>query len=1357
MFGNSSEHTTESAKFHRIPTAVWVGLADGSRCSITEMIAVVVTVRKPLEASLGPVNVSVLPNHERNSETCMLIGRDLGAALGLCLDLGAGVVRSAEKSADEPIVDNSDFVRYVDQLSATTAAQPRLVDACTTEYLTPSLPEDLSKKVKALINRSVAEGFFQEPTLPGYRLAFRNLSKEDKPDCVEQVAALFVDLPDTPIATAKSRLYALHAYKKLAEGQKSVYSKLIEAYVARGFWRPVSGDEVTSTRITLPPCPCFVTNWERKPRVVLDCRPVNQALGKVSSPRVIPWTLILAMRLQGDVVLLQGDCEAAFYKCRLLRHTVLIQAATGLFECLRVSFGLHFGPGSLTTGIHRIETSIRNVLTELWPLVNMVIRWYVDDLVMSADDVAIAVAGFAMVIYALLLLGFSAQMAKVAALVHSSVVNQFKEACRQYGVQLPVKERVEILGLTASFDDNHLVLDCNRQSRWSVVEAFLECRSPTKRLAFQAAGAAAYDVGQIHPIERLVSDCLRAIVGRAFSHLAWGTEYDIGKLSDHLREAYCAILDWLRELTPADKCMHRSLLRSCKSEPVRLILETDASLTGGGFSLWVGSDSAQVGDCGTFELGSAAWRWTARSSCWHSNRRELAALWRGILFTSTLLTAWISSQSSPDRAVLVIRTDNAACARWANDVKVSRALEARALQRLAAAIRAEIVLIKAHGVEVSMRHLPGVLNVRADRLSRALERKTRGGSQLGRLMQDHLDPPVRVAQELDDFVCRLGELPVAKRVDVPQFEPIGQPFDRVCQLQECDTPVETHSVGLADTVASRSWDVDCALHGWKTLRFAFQAWSGSVAIPLDYPTAYSDEDVWSFIRSLQRSSRAAVVDDAENRKLPTKFHVDKDGTLFYKCAGADGKLFLAFYVPSDCNFTRRLLARVYHKAGAHCSAQATVERAIEAGFFTPRLRQVVTNEMATCVRCQVLSSRREWAVTPGQAGGGPGFDLYRLALETPEPYLWVGIDVLSLGPFKCLTCVCLLTKHACWIALGGGQTAEELLEATERVARRQGGCRFRYIVCDGAVGSRTYTMEVGRRLNAQVVLQDPRAPWAGGFETHHRIGLKAARVLFHGYSRNCDWGNSVVAQDFCDEVCSIINSRPLTSGDVTQDARVVALTPNSLRFGYSLRGHQGVGLITPDLAGSSEAMDDAEKSAFVGRRAHLMRSFVNHYLPARRRAVFETLSGGSRPTQPFRVGDSVIIHQPSRKQDACWRTGWVVSCLSTHRYRVLHSSPRAGAERITIENHYNLHPLKLACEVHAGPTLVGARLRVLLSHADGFRDYHWGTILVDRSEDDRVLIVWDVADEGVSAREWLALSQETWDYGEGHVTPDDQP
>ncbi|EER02560.1 hypothetical protein Pmar_PMAR005901 [Perkinsus marinus ATCC 50983] len=1110
MFGNSSEHTTESAKFHRIPTAVWVGLADGSRCSITEMIAVVVTVRKPLEASLGPVNVSVLPNHERNSETCMLIGRDLGAALGLCLDLGAGVVRSAEKSADEPIVDNSDFVRYVDQLSATTAAQPRLVDACTTEYLTPSLPEDLSKKVKALINRSVAEGFFQEPTLPGYRLAFRNLSKEDKPDCVEQVAALFVDLPDTPIATAKSRLYALHAYKKLAEGQKSVYSKLIEAYVARGFWRPVSGDEVTSTRITLPPCPCFVTNWERKPRVVLDCRPVNQALGKVSSPRVIPWTLILAMRLQGDVVLLQGDCEAAFYKCRLLRHTVLIQAATGLFECLRVSFGLHFGPGSLTTGIHRIETSIRNVLTELWPLVNMVIRWYVDDLVMSADDVAIAVAGFAMVIYALLLLGFSAQMAKVAALVHSSVVNQFKEACRQYGVQLPVKERVEILGLTASFDDNHLVLDCNRQSRWSVVEAFLECRSPTN----------------VWPSKRL-------------ARLPWGTEYDIGKLSDHLREAYCAILDWLRELTPADKCMHRSLLRSCKSEPARIVLKSATVV----HSNWVVRHGGGLRDPAV-------------------------------------------GTSSPDRAVLVIRTDNAACARWANDVKVSRALEARALQRLAAAIRAEIVLIKAHGVEVSMRHLPGVLNVRADRLSRALERKTRGGSQLGRLMQDHLDPPVRVAQELDDFVCRLGELPVAKRVDVPQFEPIGQPFDRVCQLQECDTPVETHSVGLADTVASRSWDVDCALHGWKTLRFAFQAWSGSVAIPSDYPTAYSDEDVWSFIRSLQRSSRAAVVDGAENRKLPTKFHVDKDGTLFYKCVGADGKLFLAFYVPSDCNFTRRLLARVYHKAGAHCSAQATVERAIEAGFFTPRLRQVVTNEMATCVRCQVLSSRREWAVTPGQAGGGPGFDLYRLALETPEPYLWVGIDVLSLGPFKCLTCVCLLTKHACWIALGGGQTAEELLEATERVARRQGGCRFRTQEPLGPAGSKLIT--------------------GSGSKQHE---------------------SCFTATDFCDEVCSIINSRPLTSGDVTQDARVVALTPNSLRFGYSLRG----------------------------------------------------------------------------------------------------------------------------------PTLVGARLRVLLSHADGFRDYHWGTILVDRSEDDRVLIVWDVADEGVSAREWLALSQETWDYGEGHVTPDDQP
>ncbi|KAF4741172.1 hypothetical protein FOZ62_018074, partial [Perkinsus olseni] len=182
------------------------------------------------------------------------------------------------------------------------------------------------------------------------------------------------------------------------------------------------------------------------------------------------------------------------------------------------------------------------------------------------------------------------------------------------------------------------------------------------------------------------------------------------------------------------------------------------------------------------------------------------------------------------------------------------------------------------------------------------------------------------------------------------------------------------------------------------------------------------------------------------------------------------------------------------------------------------------------------------------------------------------------------------------------------------------------------VGSDTLYATV--QLEAEPTLL--RAPWAGGFEAHHRLGLKAARVLFRGYSRSCDWSNPVLAQDFCDEICAIINSRPLTSGDVTHDARVVALTPNSLRFGYSVRSHQGVGLTVPKLNSGGqhgEAMDDAERSAFVGRRAHLMRAFVNDYLPARRRAVLEAL-GGRGPAQPrFYVGDSVIVHQPSRKQD----------------------------------------------------------------------------------------------------------------------------
>ncbi|KAF4758468.1 hypothetical protein FOZ63_028531, partial [Perkinsus olseni] len=654
-FGYSAHRSSESKGFHKIPTAVWVGLADGSRCSITETLSLFVTVKEPPEVTLGPVKVSVLPNHEKTSETRMLIGRDLGAALGLCLDLSTGTVRRAAIPPGEPVAEEADYIRYVEQLEAVTTAQPRLKEDQASGYLKPLLPGDVRQKAEAVVQRLVALGDFQDPALPGYRLSFRRLAHGEDPDCVEQLAALFIDLPETPMAEVRSRLYAQHAYNKLTCEQKAIYAKLIDAYVVRGFWRAVGPGGTSTHRIPLPPCPCFA--GEPCPGEGL------QPAGHPVDPRPV---------------------DAA---------TGGPPATTGRL----VSFGLHFGPGLLTTGVHRVEQQIRDLIIGLWPLVNVVIRWYVDDLMMSADDAITAVAAFAVVISVLLLLGFTAQMAKVAALVHPSVLPEFGKACQQFDVRVPVKERVEILGLSASFDDQHLVLDCNRQSRWSAVDSFLSCERPTKRQAFQAAGAASYDVAQVHPIARLVSDCLRAVVGRAFSRVPWSSSYDPGGLSEPLGRAYDAILRWLKELNPKDGCSHRSLLRFSPRQEVNLVLETDASLTGAGFSLWVGPDDAQLGDVGTYELGSAAWRWTARASCWHSNRRELSALWRGVLFTSTLLSTWTATQSSPCRTTLTIRTDNAACARWADNVKVSRALEARALQRLAAAIRAEVLELRGLG------------------------------------------------------------------------------------------------------------------------------------------------------------------------------------------------------------------------------------------------------------------------------------------------------------------------------------------------------------------------------------------------------------------------------------------------------------------------------------------------------------------------------------------------------------------------------------------------------------------------------------------------------------------------------------
>ncbi|KAF4647446.1 hypothetical protein FOL46_004208, partial [Perkinsus olseni] len=205
--------------------------------------------------------------------------------------------------------------------------------------------------------------------------------------------------------------------------------------------------------------------------------------------------------------------------------------------------------------------------------------------------------------------------------------------------------------------------------------------------------------------------------------VSWSAVYKVSALPEPLQQAYRTTLEWMRELGPHGEqkpCIHRSPIIDGKVG-LEFILETDASLLGWGWSLQMRpSESADV--VSLTELAAAAGRWSARESVYHSNRRELIALWRGLQFTVSFLEYYSKSRSPARTCSLTIKSDNVSTVQWSSGKRPSKALEARAIQRLASVIEEELEMARTLA-SVTITHVPGVLNVRADRLSRLLERK----------------------------------------------------------------------------------------------------------------------------------------------------------------------------------------------------------------------------------------------------------------------------------------------------------------------------------------------------------------------------------------------------------------------------------------------------------------------------------------------------------------------------------------------------------------------------------------------------------------------------------------------------------
>ncbi|EEQ99300.1 hypothetical protein Pmar_PMAR015612, partial [Perkinsus marinus ATCC 50983] len=445
----------------------------------------------------------------------------------------------------------------------------------------------------------------------------------------------------------------------------------------------------------------------------------------------------------------------------------------------------------------------------------------------------------------------------------------------------------------------------------------------------------------------------------------------------------------------------------------------------------------------------------------------------------------------------------------------------------------------------------------------------------------------------------------------------------------------------------------------------------------------------------------------------------------------------------------RLLLRSAHKKLRHASRSATVERAIEFGFFAPSLRRLANDVLAVCITCQLKNAKREWRISPGIAGAGIS-DLSPLSLlkNGKEPFYAVSVDAITLGSgLLYLSVVCLMTYSVVWIAIPD-QTSSSIASAIRRAQRREGG--FAVIVADNAIARDSVARDSEiAGWNIKFISANPRAPWTTAAETHHRSAVRVARIILRTY-RVSDWKPEAMAalkQEVADEISWTLNRTPLSSADIDDQGYIKALTPDDLRFGYIRREGGGVTLMDNEVpSGESQS---GEK--WLRRQEANLRRFMNDFWPEKRRKVLASLgrTDSVRKDFIFRVGDPVMVYQPSRKHHMLWRTGWVVQCLSTRRYRVRIVASRG--ERVTEENHYNLCPLEVRRDYEDMPLpdRAGMRIRCRLKHEDGSLQQHWGTVVKDLAE--KVLICWDVSDLGQSAFEMLKLEEEDWDLGDSDV------
>ena len=1187
------------------------------------------------------------------------------------------------------------------------------------------VPQD---PISTVLTNVTARGWVPLMRSPEYAVRLTELPLDEPRDHAEQTHAFEVRIPkstsiqdQSPPVVQGVEGQTKAMLHKLPFSKRETQKELVNNYVKLGWWEVNTPDECKRISRFSPVSVFMVSSSLRKPRLVVNFKPVNSLLPESSTPGTMPAHLIAALRSQSPECIVVCDASSAFYKIRIGEGdcfwlVVAIENDAGQIVCHhyisnRVVFGVVFGPSSLITSLNELFTENDQLIS----ILRCFIGWYIDDNVLGGTAKAV-VTSLENTICLLRRVGHDLQLTKSCAIATPAALNEFTELLSRIGT-IAVTATAAVFGSEMSFDENGVLqIKCNQVTRNAALSQLANgniSSNFTKAEYFSFCGAISYDLMKEHYREKYIADCMRSVIGREFSLIGWESKLDLATLSANKMQAMRILFDWCCELRSNPPCVHQTRKRPNPGGAIEFNLNVDASSSGGGFCISIGLDT----------IWCDAWRWSGAETRWNINFQEVVAIDRALRTMADIIECLVRcTPATRQKPTINIFSDNRSAVSWSSLSSaelLSKHQSRRSLTRIIDSISCELKILK-KWANVTIQHVSGCLNTRADELSRLgsrqlipttdaptladlveCERKKKSSptnpikeiTVLAAIEQNFFEdddepffgPPTdtendypdshsfKNSYDLPDPICE----PVLLITRVTQkSDSISKPkvLDSVHLLKNLDTANSlnttehvnsiTDMVSTIESIAGFSYDLNNVHFYIRLLQSSLRAWfHASREETRELDDFDSSPDNLNLIAA--RMSQQKMSSDDYRNKLPIAMRSGQIGPLwydefkdvyFYRTPDPSGTYKAQLFIPRECKILQNLIIRHFHKQSAHMGVHYTMSRIDQFILHKPNPVAIIKN----CLFCQRKNAERQFRAP---------FDTIHCRTNL-LPYESVAVDHVALGDRReALVVMCMTTGHTS-ISLCQDMTADAAADAIKRVFYRYSTVP-RFILADKASSLKNCVSKLAVFGSLEFTQTTAHSQFENGkLERMNSVALDILRCRLHFTGISLDQELSDLAlQDLLDYVSHQMNQRPLGNYVNSPDG-VVVITPHAILFGTS-----------PATTCSSPM-------------PRLFNSWLDafHELHWKKLKMKSDLAIRARRNEgPFRINEPVLYYSPKAKSALQWHVAHVVDVISN---RILLRDTNAKKALFWM-NAYNVCPIKN--EIVLAPTVnrIGASVRVV--------------------------------------------------------------